>query len=135
MNKQQLTEFYSLDPNFIATYHGLTDMSIENCVNDTWEIIKDAKSYVHDFGYFTIDDTLDIIPRLTGFFIKPEYRDSATFSVFYTEVCKRTPKYFIATAHKNNIKVVNFLTKLGGNLLNIESKEDMLYFLLNQGSL
>ena len=135
MNKEQLTEFYSLDPNFIASYHGLKDMSIESCVNDTWETIKDAKSYIYEFGYFTIDDSLDFIPRLTGFFIKPEYRNRDTFCKFRMELYKKAPKYFMSCAHKDNIKVVNFLTKLGGNLLNIESKEDMLYFLFNQGSI
>lgn len=132
MTKEQLIELYSLDPNFISTYHGLTDMSIEDCANDTWETIKDVKSYTHDFGYFTIDDTLDVIPRLTGFFIKPEYRNKETFTVFYNELCKKMPKYFMSCAHKDNAKVVNFLYKLGGKLLSIDSKEDMLYFLFKQ---
>jgi len=85
MNKEILTELYSLDPQFVAAYHGLSDMSLDDCVNDTWETIKDAKSYVRDFGYFTIDDTLDVVPRLTGFFIKPDYRNKETFNTFYTE--------------------------------------------------
>ena len=134
MNKETLTEFYKTDPQFIATYHGLTDMTLDNCVNDTWEAIKDAKSYIHDFGYFTIDDTLDIIPRLTGFFIKPEYRNKETFNMFYKEVCKQTPKYFMSTAHKDNTKVVKFLNKLGGKKLPV-SKEDMVYFIFIQESL
>lgn len=135
MNKEQLTELYSLDSNFIASYHGLKDMSIESCVNDTWETIKDAKSYVYDFGYFTIDDSLDFIPRLTGFFIKPEYRNRDIFNRFFNELCGKMPKYFMSCAHKDNTKVVNFLNKLGGNCLTIDSKEDMLYFLFNQGSI
>jgi len=135
MNKETLTELYSLDPQFVATYHGFSDMSLDDCVNDTWETIKDAKSYVRDFGYFTIDDTLDVVPRLTGFFIKPDCRNKETFNTFYIEVCKETPKYFMSCAHKDNTKVVKFLSKLGGKQLNIDSKENMLYFLFNQGSL
>lgn len=134
MNKELLTEFYSLDSEFVATYHGMKDMTIDACANDTWETIKDAKSYVHDFGYFTIDDSLDFIPRLTGFFIKPEYRNKETYMLFYKEVCKETPNYWMSCAHEDNTKVVNFLNKLGGKPLNI-NKDNMVYFLFKQGGI
>lgn len=110
MNKELLTELYSSDLKFIESYHGLSNMSIEDCVEDTWDTIKNAKSYCYDFGYFTIDDSLDFIPRLTGFFIKPEYRNKETFELFYTEVCRQTPKFFMSCVHKDNEKVIRFLT-------------------------
>jgi len=131
MNKELLTELYLTDPNFILNYHGLKDKSLEFCVNDTWETIKNAESYVYDFGYFTKDNTLDIVPRLTGFFIKPEFRNKETFDLFKNEVNSKMPKYFMSCTHKDNTKVNNFLTKLGGKQFhNIEN--NTYYFIFKQ---
>ena len=135
MNKELLTELYSLDPEFVSTYHGMKGMSVKDCVEDTWETIKNANSYVYDFGYFTIDKEQDLIQRLTGFFIKPEFRNKDTYARFYKEVCSKTPKYFMSCAHKENTKVINFLKKLGGNEINKESNDDMIYLLFKRESI
>jgi hypothetical protein len=135
MNKDILVDLYSTDPEFIKTYHGMCDMTIETAAEDTWGIIKNAESYVYDFGYFTIDKEQDLVQRLTGFFIKPEFRNKETYERFYSEVCSKTPKYFMSCAHKDNTKVVNFLKRMGGTQINKQSNDNMIYLLFKQENL
>lgn len=132
--KELLTELYISDPEFVKTYHGLENMSVEDCVKDTLETIENSESYVYDFGYFTIDKNVDIVPRLTGFFIKPDYRSKDIFEVFEKEVRAKMPKYFTAVALKSNEKLNRFFSKMNGQLLNTDT-ENVNYFLFKQENL
>lgn len=134
MNKELLTELYSQDPEFVKTYHGLENMSLSDCVEDTWETIENSDMHVFNFGYFTIDKTRDCIPLLTGFFIRPEFRNKETFALFEKEVRAKMPKYFAAVAQKSNEKLNRFFTKMNGQLLNMDT-ETMNYFLFKQENL
>lgn len=134
MNKQLLIDFYLTDPYLVSTYHGMEGMTAESCAEDTWEVIKDADSYVTDFGYFTVDRTKGLITQLTGFFIKPEFRNKEGYNRFYKEVCEKMPKYFMSTTHKDNKKVINFLSKMGGKQFYEQNTDNMIYFLFQQES-
>lgn len=115
MTKQDLFNLYSTDLNFISTYHGNTGWSIEQCVNDTWNLIKNHELYLYDFGYFSIDRDNDIVPRLEGFFIKPSHRNTENKQLLYREICSRMPGVFLSCLNNQNIKGVKFLMNLPGS--------------------
>lgn len=126
MTKELLTELYSTDPEFVRTYHGMSGMTIESAAEDTYGAIKYSNSYVYDFGYFTTDFTQDVFPRLTGFFIKPEFRNKDTYKLFYKELCSKMPPLFMSCINDENERAINFLIKCGGTIM---SKQDNITYL------
>lgn len=115
MNKQNLFDLYSTDIELIQKWHIRAGEGIEACVDDTWEIIKDHELYLYDFGYFSIDRDGDIVPRLGGFFIKPEHRNIENKQLLYREICSKMPGVFLGTLHNKNIRGIKFLSRLPGS--------------------
>ena len=115
MNKQDLFNLYSMDLELIQEWHIRAGEGIEVCTNDTWEIIKDHELYLYNFGYFSIDRDGDIVPRLGGFFVKPEYRNAENKQLLYREICSKMPGVFLGTLHNKNIRGIKFLSRLPGS--------------------
>lgn len=131
MTKQDLFNLYSTDPNFISKYHGNVNWSIDMCVEDTWNIIKDNERYLYDFGYFSIDREGDIVPRLVGFFIKPEYRNAENKQLLYKELCSKMPNVFLSGLHNKNIKGIKYLSSLPGSEI-VTITDNYTYFCFRQ---
>lgn len=112
MTKQDLFNLYSSDPEFVSTYHGNTNWSIEDCTNDSWEAIKDLELHITDYGYIAINRN-DLIDRLAGFFIAPAYRNKEIKGIFFSDIKKLLPNRFITSIHSSNIKCIRFLSSVG----------------------
>lgn len=117
MTLDYLTQLYKSDPEFVSIYHGNTDWSAEQCAKDSWENIKDLELYKMDYGYIAINRN-DLIPRLAGFFIKPEFRSKHTKERFFNDLKELLPGNFMAIVHSSNIKAIKFLASKGQVTLN-----------------
>jgi hypothetical protein len=115
MNKQDLFDLYSTDAELIQKWHIRAGEGIETCVDDTWDLIKDHERYLYDFGYFSIDRDGDIVPRLGGFFIKPEHRNTENKQLLYREICSKMPGVFLSALHNKNTRAIKFLTSFSGS--------------------
>lgn len=117
MNQDYLIELYKTDPEFVSIYHGNEGWTAEQCAEDSWEQIKDLELHKTDYGYIAINRK-DLIDRLGGFFIKPEYRNSEIKERFFNDLHTLMPKTFITCVHSNNIKAIKFLSLKGQVTLN-----------------
>jgi hypothetical protein len=131
MNKQDLFELYLTDPQLINKWHIRAGEGIETCVSDTWDIIKDHELYLYNFGYFSIDRDGDIVPRLGGFFIKPEYRNAENKQLLYMEICSKMPGVFLSGLHNKNTRGIKFLSKLPGSEI-VTITDNYTYFCFRQ---
>lgn len=114
MTKQDLFDLYSTDPELIAKWHIRAGEGIEVCTDDTWEIIKDHEIHLYSWGYFSIDRDSDIVPRLGGFFLKPEFRNVQYKQYFIRELYDKMPGVFLSGLHSKNTRGIKFLEKLPG---------------------
>jgi hypothetical protein len=73
VTKLDLLNLYSLDNEFVSIYHGNNGWSVEQCVEDSWNGIKDLELHNTEYGYIAINRD-DLIIRLAGFFIKPVFK-------------------------------------------------------------
>lgn len=112
MTKQDLFDLYSLDAEFVANYHGNTNWSVSDCVEDSWSGIKDLELHKTEYGYIAINRD-DLIIRLAGFFIKPEYRNKAGIQLFKTDLVRLMPDIFMAYVHSSNKRAIKFLSSIG----------------------
>lgn len=131
MNKQDLFDLYSLDPELYEKWHIRAGEGIEICVDDTWNIIKDHELYLFDFGYFSINRNDDIAPVLWGFFIKPEYRNPEGRQLFIRELYNAMPRIFLSGLYNKNIRAIKFLEKLPGANI-ITTTDSCTYFVFRQ---
>jgi hypothetical protein len=111
MTKQDLFELYLSDPELIEKWHFLAGEEITTCVDDTWNIIKDHEIHVYNFGYFSIDRS-DLVTKLGGFFIRPEFRTPEIKKLWYKELCSKMPAVFTAGLHNRNVRGIKFLASL-----------------------
>lgn len=134
MNIGDLKNLYTSEPEIYEKWHIKAGEGLEVCTQDTWDIIKDHDKYLYNFGYFSIVRTPGDLPRLGGFFIKPEFRNEETKSLFIQEVYSKMPKIFASALHNKNTRAIKFLKKLPG--LQIVTTKDMYtFFIFKQGSL
>lgn len=117
MTESYLLELYRSDPEFVSIYHGNEGWSAEQCTIDSWENIKDLELHKTDYGYIAIN-RFDLLDKLGGFFIKPEYRNEETKERFFNDLYKLIPRTFIASVHSSNIKAIKFLCLKGEITLN-----------------
>lgn len=131
MDKKDIHDMYSSDPKFISIYHGLNSPELEDCINDTWEAIKDSDLHSYEYGYFAIDNS-DLIPKLTGFFIKPEHRNAEIKQLFKEELFKKTPDCFLSALHNDNKPAIKFfLNELQAEI--VSKNDNLTYFVFRKG--
>lgn len=112
MTKLDLLNLYSLDNEFVSIYHGNSNWSVEQCVEDSWNGIKDLELHNTEYGYIAINRD-DLIIRLAGFFIKPEFRNKAGKALFIADLKRLMPDIFMAYIHSSNKKAIKFLSSIG----------------------
>ena len=112
MTKQDFYDLYATDPSFVADYHGNLGWTAEQCAEDTCQNLKGLELYKSDFGYIAVKRD-DLIERLAGFFIKPDFRNSATKQRFFAIVDELLPRTHIAYIHSGNVKGIKFLASRG----------------------
>lgn len=117
MDCQYLLDLYKTDPEFVSLYHGNTGWTAEDCASDSWENIKDLELHKTDYGYIAIN-RFDLLDKLAGFFIKPEYRNEDIKERFFNDLYRLMPKTFTACVHSSNIKAIKFLSLKGKVTLN-----------------
>lgn len=117
MTEDYLLELYRQDPEFVSIYHGNKGWTAEQCAKDSWDNIKGLELHKTEYGYIAIN-RFDLIDRLGGFFIKPEYRNSEIKERFFKDLKDLFPKPFITCVHSDNIKAINFLCLKGEITLN-----------------
>lgn len=128
MTKQDLFDLYSSDPELVEKWHIRAGEEITTCVEDTWDIIKNHELFLYDFGYFSISRE-EVVPRLGGFFIKPEFRTNEYKNLWYSELCSKMPKIFLSGLHNKNLRGIKFLQKLPGcEIVNITDKYTIFIF-------
>lgn len=117
MTQDYLLELYKLDPEFVSIYHGNDGWTAEQCTNDSWDNIKDLELHKTEYGYIAINRN-DLIDKLGGFFISPEYRNDETKERFFRDLYRLMPNNFIAAVHSSNIKAIKFLCLKGNITMN-----------------
>jgi hypothetical protein len=103
---------YDTDPEFVSIYHGNSGWTVEQCAEDSWSNIKDLELHMFDFGYIAVN-RFDLLDKLAGFFIKPEFRNSEIKARFFKEVNSLLKAPFTACVHSSNVKAVRFLSSVG----------------------
>lgn len=109
MTQYDLLSMYKADPEFCSTYHGNVGWSPAQCAQDSWDNLKDLELHMYDFGYIAVN-RFDLIDRLGGFFIIPEYRNKAGVSKFLNEIDSLLPGTFLTCVHSSNTKAIKFLS-------------------------
>jgi hypothetical protein len=109
MTKNDLLVMYNADPEFCSIYHGNVDWTPAQCAEDSWDNIKDLELHLYDFGYIAVN-RFDLIDRLGGFFIKPDYRNKESITKFLNEIDTLLPGTFLTCVHSSNKKAVKFLS-------------------------
>lgn len=109
MTQRDLLVMYKTDPEFCSIYHGNTGWTPEQCAEDSWSNIKDLEIHKYDFGYIAVN-RFDLIDRLGGFFIVPDYRNKAGIAKFRNEIDKLLEGTFLTCVHSGNVKAVKFLS-------------------------
>jgi hypothetical protein len=133
MTKQDLFNFYSSDPELLEKWHIRAGQEITTCVEDTWNIIKSHELYVYDFGYFSVDRS-DLVTKLGGFFILPEFRTPEIKQLWYSEVCSKMPSVFTTGLHNKNVRGIKFLNSLPGCQMT-KVTDNYTFFIFRQGNL
>lgn len=109
MTQHDLLVMYESDSEFVSLYHGNQGWSPAQCAEDSWGNLKDLELHVYDFGYIAVN-RFDLIDRLGGFFILPDYRNKAGITQFLNEIDKLLPETFLTCVHSSNVKAVKFLS-------------------------
>ena len=130
MTKQDLFNLYSTDSKFIENYHGNVGWTIDICVEDSWEKLNGHELYLYEFGYFSVDRYGDLIPKLGGFFIKPEFRNNEIKQLLYREICSKMPNIFLSSLN-NKSPGIKFLSNFPGCEI-ITKTDDYTYFCFRQ---
>lgn len=117
MTLDYLIELYSSDPEFVSIYHGNEGWTADQCARDSWENIKDLELHKTDYGYIAVNRA-DLITRLGGFFIKPEYRNGEIKDRFFNDLYSLMPKTFMTAVHSSNVKAIKFLCLKGNITMN-----------------
>jgi hypothetical protein len=112
MTKQDLYSMYASDPEFVSTYHGNEGWTVDQCVEDSWDGLKNLELNMYDYGYIAVNRD-DLAIRLAGFFIKPEYRNEAIKERFFEDLYNLMPRIFMCFMHSSNYKAIKFLTSKG----------------------
>lgn len=113
MTKDDLYKMYSTaEPEFISNYHGNTGWTLDQCVDDAWNTIKDLELYMYDWGYFSVYRS-PISSMLVGFFIYPSYRTQEYKDKFFNEVCSKMPETFYSIIRTTYFRGVKFYSKYG----------------------
>lgn len=117
MTLDYLIELYKTDPEFVSIYHGNEGWTAEQCAQDSWDNIKDLELYRTNFGYIAVNRN-DLIERLAGFFIRPDFRTAETKAEFFSYLRDLMPGNFMAIVHSSNTKAIKFLCLEGEITMN-----------------
>jgi hypothetical protein len=123
--KHIIYDCFSTDKDLIEKWHIESGSTLENCTNRTYNDMKDLDLkfntiYKEDklLGYFG-KEKFNNMNFLTGFFIKPEYRNKDNIKEFWNIVNNTFEnKLFYAGLYNKNVPAINFLTRNGGKELN-----------------
>lgn len=131
--KPLLKECFSTDDNLINLYHIKATKGLEACVTDTYDLLKDCNVKIYalrndkeNIGYFGVEGG----NFLTGFFIKPSYRNKENIVEFWKIVDSYMPSVYYSGVYKKNIPAVKFLSRRGTIKLEFENKG--YYFEINK---
>jgi hypothetical protein len=117
-----ILECFKTDPELIEKWHIEAPASVENCAKRTTEDLKKANVSVYELidtknntiGYFG-KEILNNNEYLSGFFIKPEYRNKETIKEFWNCVnLIMDNNQFFCGIYKKNTKAYSFLMKNNG---------------------
>lgn len=135
--KDILLDCFITDEDLLNKYHVSAPATLNQCVERTHSDLMSAYVQVYSLeeneeviGYFGIE----IGTYLTGFFIKPEYRNSKYIKEFWNIVNNMfNQKQFYCGVYKKNDRAIEFLKKNNGKLW-IETSEGVFY-VFNQGGI
>lgn len=118
--KNILKECFESDNDFVSKWHNEAGNGLESCINKTYSDLKclNLKFYSlynsNDLvGYFG-KELVGSVLFLTGFFIKPEYRNNKYIKIFWDTVHKEFEgKTFFVGIYDKNIPAKKFLIRNG----------------------
>lgn len=117
MNKELLTELFSTDEELLNKWHILAPNSAEACAEKTLSDLNQCNVQVslikqdgEIIGFYGIEKN-GWINNLTGFFLKPEYRNKEQITKFWTEVDGNFNKDYFIGVYSKNTRAIEFLNK------------------------
>ena len=131
-----IMECFSTDQPLLEIWHINAPDSLENCVSRT---VKDLQSLevtvyklIHNnelVGYFGQEEVNNSL-YLTGFFLKPAYRNKEMIALFWEIITKEfNNETFYAAVYKKNTRAINFLLKNNG--MKVWDREETVSIMMN----
>ena len=134
-----ILECFKTDPELLEKWHICAPDSLEKCVDNTITVMQLNKVSVYSLtinnniiGYFGLE-YFNNQKYLTGFFIKPEYRNKEMFELFWNVINKKFGKNYYAGVYKKNERAVNFLLKSGGIKAWENTESGSVFIMMNWG--
>lgn len=132
--KNIILECFSTDKDLIEKWHIVSGSGLENCTNKTVDDLKEFKVNVYKLtqdnkliGYFGIENNT----HLTGFFIKPEFRNKEIIQEFWNIVDSKFNNTYMIGIFKKNVPAMKFLEKKTS--IRLEPNNQSVFFIVNKG--
>lgn len=133
--KPVLEDCFITDETLLSKYHIESGKGLDVCVNKTFNDFN--KSYFpltfytllneeKIVGYFCVEH-LEKIKCLSGFFIKPSFRNEAIKKEFWNIVSKEMQNDFLCGLYLKNIPAIKFIEKKGGRPLYRDDESIIFY--------
>lgn len=134
--KAILNECFSEDEELLNKYHIEAPASLSTCVEKTHLDLQNAQVQFYTLlnndkliGYFGMETGT----FLTGFFIKPEYRNKEIIKEFWNIVNNKfNNKEFYCGIYKKNERAMKFLEKNNGRLWMEIPESNAVFFVFNE---
>lgn len=130
-----IKECFAADKDLLTTYHIEATKGLDACVNRTCKDLTTSNIDVYKImfsneivGFFGIENLVDM-KALTGFFLKPEFRDKKKefWNCIESEIKDPT---FLCGIYKKNVRASKFLEKRNGIVV-FTNKEGLVFKLEN----
>lgn len=133
-----ILECFETDPELLEKWHIQAPASLKTCTDNTIETLEECSVSVYKLtigkktiGYFG-QEFFNNQGYLTGFFIKPEYRNKEIFNLFWNCINKEfNDKNYYAGVYKKNERAINFLLKSGGIKAWENTENDSVFIMMN----
>jgi hypothetical protein len=117
LTNQIIKDCFTTDPELIEKWHLVAGNGLDACSKKTYEdmlqakvdfyCIKDNENLI---GYYGIEN-YDGIKFLTGFFLKPSYRDKEHIKEFWNMIDNKMNDTYMIGIYNKNERAKNFLLK------------------------
>jgi ribosomal protein S18 acetylase RimI-like enzyme len=116
--KDIIKECFSSDENLLNKWHIESGNGLDACVSNTYAVMKDSNVEFFTvteeskiIGYFGRECAIGNVVYLTGFFVKPEYRNKECLKEYWNLLLSKMGQKFYCGVYQKNKPAIDFLLK------------------------